>query len=594
MKLDPSTDQYYFWDFIWNIFALDWLNNINNDDETTKIIQTIFATKDFGVGYLVTQCPSLPNGLWSNHRQLICVDQVRYLVTGILTKQQYFEKVSTWTNFKRQYKPDNIILESVWQNVKQLLGISLQQNPQLITLIDVLKAEISNHEVNPKQAEYLGKLITSDFLQQIANEVEYQRIKNYLQNLMFLSKANNYNSANQLLVNSSTNKDEKEIAGFAEDERVLHPDYQENELQFFYACRQGIDVLKSVSDTDKIEWAKKAKNEPEKKKALNKHINQQKEKAEKKEKVQRKMEESSGLLSQTESEKSPEKKPIKLNSQEVLEKIYQWWQKGGDRYIKKYEEKTYPSGEYPQLSEDDNLQIQEVREKWMILFVLGATHTLGRTIPRHHRVFIETCQKSGWWQTFCSLKPQENSQEWINILDQYFDSNVDQMPYLHWLSRYPVIYLLDRYLEDYIEVFCSIEKQEKEFKLQSFLNTKTSIIFQRSDISLPPLSKVLGIGANFIVRELVRKNIIKKSLAYPHCFVSVKRVRELFITLGCQLEDEAKIENSITIYNFLSKHLGQDKATFNNSFDLPFLTIADNKDLQRKLLGHETNCSDED
>jgi len=102
------------------------------------------------------------------------------------------------------------------------------------------------------------------------------------------------------------------------------------------------------------------------------------------------------------------------------------------------------------------------------------------------------------------------------------------MPYLHWLSRYPVIYLFDRYLYGYVNVFYSINNQNSEFSLKSFLNTKSSQIYQGTNINLPPLSQILGIGANFMVRELVRKTIIINRFNHYHCFVAHQRVRKLF------------------------------------------------------------------
>ena len=45
------------------------------------------------------------------------------------------------------------------------------------------------------------------------------------------------------------------------------------------------------------------------------------------------------------------------------------------------------------------------------------------------------------------------------------------------------------------------------------------------------------------------------------------------------------INASKVIYEFLGEHLGHERATFSFSFDLPFLTLADNPSLRDQYLG---------
>jgi len=101
------------------------------------------------------------------------------------------------------------------------------------------------------------------------------------------------------------------------------------------------------------------------------------------------------------------------------------------------------------------------------------------------------------------------------------------------------------------------------------------------------LSRTLGIGANFILREVVRHGVLNSASAIvssEHCFVAHKRVRELLNRLGMNLdEDVASSSQSQDIYKFISHYLGKDQATFDFSFDIPFQIIARDILLQEQL-----------
>ena len=100
--------------------------------------------------------------------------------------------------------------------------------------------------------------------------------------------------------------------------------------------------------------------------------------------------------------------------------------------------------------------------------------------------------------------------------------------------------------------------------------------------SAPPLTRALGIGACFVVRELVRTNVLQSEFAYDHAYVAVGRVRYVFARLGMtNLQGEsANYRHSRQIRDFLLDHLGPDKSHFNRCFDLPFLTVAEDPELQ--------------
>jgi len=107
------------------------------------------------------------------------------------------------------------------------------------------------------------------------------------------------------------------------------------------------------------------------------------------------------------------------------------------------------------------------------------------------------------------------------------------------------------------------------FSLNQITNLKNSWIFSGTDIVGPSIQKTVGIGACFIMRELVRKGILQSPHCYRHCYVPTNEIREFFKKeLGYEIGDNADVKHSVIIYNFIAQHLGEDKATFDNDFDL--------------------------
>ena len=94
------------------------------------------------------------------------------------------------------------------------------------------------------------------------------------------------------------------------------------------------------------------------------------------------------------------------------------------------------------------------------LFLLAHLHTMGRQRDEQHRGFIDHCVQQGWWQIFAKTAPKERSDEWMGVLEQYVDAQVDRSEYEQWMNRFPVIYKLSCWLDDYQEAFLSIDRQK--------------------------------------------------------------------------------------------------------------------------------------
>lgn len=98
-----------------------------------------------------------------------------------------------------------------------------------------------------------------------------------------------------------------------------------------------------------------------------------------------------------------------------------------------------------------------------------------------------------------------------------------------------------------------------------------------SNFAPPELKSTLGIGVNFILRELCRHNVYEDHSLAPHCYMASAGVRDLLSNRlpegGLQL-DSASAEYSKAIHAFLCQHMGEEKATFNGAFDIPLRVLA--------------------
>jgi hypothetical protein len=270
----------------------------------------------------------------------------------------------------------------------------------------------------------------------------------------------------------------------------------------------------------------------------------------------------------------------------ALENIYRWWSEEQGEFLDDYEKSVYPREAALILEDDEDGRVD--RSSWLCLLLLGGFHTLGRTRREQHRSFIEDCQRRDWWRVFSEEKPEEHFQEWMLVLEQFIEMQVDTQHYEQWMMRFPVIYKLSRYLSDYAELLMGLDRYSSSFKLQTALNSLTDSAQQGGGIGAPALGKSLGIGSNFVVRELLRKGVLKNPVLFEHAFVPYKGVRDLMRDMGCDgLDPYASMANSSKIYDFVTQHMKEAQVSFDGAWDIPLMVVAQDWELQESLLGRQ-------
>jgi len=96
-------------------------------------------------------------------------------------------------------------------------------------------------------------------------------------------------------------------------------------------------------------------------------------------------------------------------------------------------------------------------------------------------------------------------------------------------------------------------------------------------ISAPPFHKTLGIGACFVVRELLRLKVVDGAkLPHACAYVPTKGVRDLLASWGYLQFEGARADIGLAkeIHTILVEHLGQEDARFDGAYDIPFQLMA--------------------
>ena len=206
---------------------------------------------------------------------------------------------------------------------------------------------------------------------------------------------------------------------------------------------------------------------------------------------------------------------------------------------------------------------------------MGSFHTIGRLNHQAYRNFIEDCDAKGWLNIF--IDSASNANDWIDVLDSYVEKireNEDEKYQYLFMRQFVNIYKLSSGLKEYAELFLGADRFTQKFSLDHLNHPNKSEILSGSGFPmLPNLSKTLGNGTGMILRELVRKDVLKSQYVFEHCYSPVPRLRTLIVEMEPGFGDGTKISESKQIYGFLVNHLGPGKATFNKAFDIPFLML---------------------
>jgi hypothetical protein len=628
---------YEIWNSFWERLVLAVWKRTSSDQPADHLIRSLlWQSSKCSVAQFYSQFEVIPVNLPGKafESELVCLNEVKFAIKGVLGQSDKCPDLNGyamacirgWPAFVERVGERKLVsCEQVREPLEQLCP-ELVQNIERISLIDILKWECTHSMIDEEKAELFGELLTRNFVHQIADQIEQSQLRGFLETLEFLGSDGHYHPARELLIPvfptpaGEWSQDECHRTRFAPRSRVLSDLYGENGLRFFAACR----LFMSATSQDMTSWIRDARDLDIQKAAL---VYLADGDAGRQVQVELRRQGLEGtwlhdlahhksfcelttsqqhriadLLSRheasvlwgsllTDSSNAP-----RWNARNVLQSMHDWWTADGAHLIREYDQRVYPSGRLLYLADQADEHIQQRRKEWMTLFMIGLTHTMGRTFAEQHRNFLSLCDTKGWLNTFCD--PESSPSEWIAIIDGYWRDKIEDSKYLQWMKQFVCIRPISLYLDAYSEVFLSVNRTDfhRTFRLTELTNTRASTWFQGGGVSAPPLSRMLGMGQCFVLRELFRHGLLSNQHAHSHCFVPVGRVRKMLIDLGCSTlaKKHEPWEWSRMIHEFLREHLGDKAAIFEGAFDIPLQIVADDVDLQLRFFNAKIETDEEE
>lgn len=607
LRLSSPLTIYQFWKSLWSLFT-DQVEKLANDEghSPDRLVRRFLWDPDSGLATrFYRQHAALPNCLPDGFQKLIKATDIKFAAVGVLLNAKVLGIVKSWPSMRHDPDRDDSpnlcdVLVAKDMVAKRLgeLAPTITKKPTDLTLAGLFERERNFKGcLSSDRAELLASLLFAPPLTGVDGKdkhpQEWPDIESALRRFLFLDAANNPQLASNLLIPINSEKsadgdgsEEEMIAAFAPGDRVLSSAYQGDSLRLFKLCRAS---RKTVTEGEVAYWAANARGAQQKDAVI--HYLSRGRLRESVIEVLK----SQGFcwitpfLSSFKDADSQEREAkqvlrnyerseaIKTDLASALQRILDWWTR--DRNQRRHEFKGLILNDTEQavfFDEYDPHNIEH-RKAWLRVFILAMSHTKGLKQTWHKRAFLEFCEQRRWLETFA--KSDSEPDDWLGILDGYFDQTWENAQYYDWLGLFPGIYAIAQRLDSYVYAFHKIKQRNERFLLRD-------ITRPQHPIPAPDISRVLGMGANFIIREMLRTGAIKnpaESPAAEHAFVPTTRFQSTLKLLHCDLNVHRDYQSS-QAFRFLKNHLGAEAATFGGDFDIPFQVLAGDQQLQNDLL----------
>ena len=623
LRLSEDCSVMKLWITLWDILTGEGFQIArgSQDDSVGQVMFSIIWKNNL-CGYLKLLCgrPALPSMLWDKYEGLLSLEQVRFVATGILDTEKIFAIVSRWQSFGELVEPNSIISRSrVYDRLVALIDGELTRGWGIISLYEAVATEVGESgEVTPESAPLISQVINRDFIGAInAGEIrsveDRKGLLEYLRGLSFKTDAGFYRAARELLVprespSGAISKDETLRAAFAPSSHLLSGEYDDAGIELHAICRDKMNA-----PTEQLaEWARDA-DKRDKLRDVFRYLLQGELRRELSDTLKKQWlidrisakefialsPYEQGLLKWYFRIEVPQEDVVTQPTDKViasLEQISQWWTANKARLVVQYEAEIYPFGKSLNLSREDIFKIEdniEVRKKWITLLILGSFHTMGRASHGQHRSFLEKFIKEGWLGRLAD--PNHSPESILSILDDYLADPIARSEYYQWMKQFISFYQSSKWLSAYVYSLTEIAKMHEPFALETIFNLRQNADMTGTGLNAPPLDRGLGIGACFIVRELLRCGFFDNSFAHEHAFVPRRGVRSIIAKIGGPFTDaQSEIVMSKEIFAYLKEHLGEEKAHFHKSFDIPFAVLAKHPELLHQLPDIESQLIDQD
>ncbi|MEE7506807.1 sacsin N-terminal ATP-binding-like domain-containing protein [Methylobacterium mesophilicum] len=249
---------------------------------------------------------------------------------------------------------------------------------------------------------------------------------------------------------------------------------------------------------------------------------------------------------------------------DVLDAIWTWWAEKRGELTRNYEERVYPANFRPSsLLPASNRRDLDDRAGWFTFLALACFQGFGGAQDGQHRSFIEAAAATGWWADLSRAPPAEGPEVWLARLRDWASDAQPDLAHWRWRRTLIDLYKIAHWLPHYAWIATNLPRAigsapTSNISLSDLFTPSFSPIWREAGIEAAPLVRTLGLGANWMMRELARTGFWderRRSLISPYGWASTGRVRRLLNDLGAGLGDEPSMDRSIAIWRFVSDRL---------------------------------------
>lgn len=266
-----------------------------------------------------------------------------------------------------------------------------------------------------------------------------------------------------------------------------------------------------------------------------------------------------------------------------FKRLQDWWNEDDVRraVIGSYEEKAWPAW-LRQEGVGEGLK-DGSQDHWLGLLVLGTFQSLGWADDAHHRNFLERAHAEGWWDVF---KSPEKTLPWMEVLRTWQDRSVADLEYSRWMSCFPAIYQLSRYLQTYRRLLSTAGRRPDElYRVTCLLSPRVDEALTGAGQHFDAPSAPLNMGLHWVLRELVRMNVLDGDHLLADCWVPSDQVLRFLYPLGMKTlgGNSSNVEKAHAVFDFLKSELHIANPHLHRAFDIPLRHVDANKELRRQL-----------
>ncbi|RYY08905.1 MAG: hypothetical protein EON55_19455 [Alphaproteobacteria bacterium] len=239
----------------------------------------------------------------------------------------------------------------------------------------------------------------------------------------------------------------------------------------------------------------------------------------------------------------------------------------------------YVDSLYPEDFDFDPLRANDATA-WFTMFALAVFHTLGRTQEEQAQAFIRRAEADGWWSDLADLATSADQQAWIDRLEEWSDPSAGEQFFISWRRCLVDLYAIARFLPEFIRIVRSLPaiiRAEGDVSLRGLARPSQSAIIAAMGINAATIDKSMGMGFNWLIRELVRNGVYPaadRHLMHRYCWSASRRVRRLLRCADLRIGPPGDMDLSGEEFDEIVASIGLPDALFGGDLDLPLQLIA--------------------